>query len=309
MQICVPIYIFVDLQSKNTQINSTMKNLTRVLVLATIAMTAVSCGPKKGAKEVEQTKEEAPKVLVLYYSQTSNTKAVATEIATRLDADIEEIVPTIPFDGDFQATIERCIREREEGTVTEIQPLTADIAKYDVVFIGYPVWFGTYAPPVATFLDQVDLSGKKIVPFCTFGSGGLESSAKDLAEKQPKAEILPGYGVRAARLEAAPAEIDQFMKANGFLEGDFVKLEEFPEQHEVSNEEAAIFDAAVDGYPMLHAQAKTVASHAIPNGTEYLFTAIDLPREGRDDMPPAGEMQVYVTVAEGESPVFTRVVR
>lgn len=286
-----------------------MKNLTRVLVLATIAMTAVSCGPKKGAKEVEQTKEEAPKVLVLYYSQTSNTKAVATEIATRLDADIEEIVPTIPFDGDFQATIERCIREREEGTVTEIQPLTADIAKYDVVFIGYPVWFGTYAPPVATFLDQVDLSGKKIVPFCTFGSGGLESSAKDLAEKQPKAEILPGYGVRAARLEAAPAEIDQFMKANGFLEGDFVKLEEFPEQHEVSNEEAAIFDAAVDGYPMLHAQAKTVASHAIPNGTEYLFTAIDLPREGRDDMPPAGEMQVYVTVAEGESPVFTRVVR
>lgn len=309
MQICVPIYIFVDLLSKNIQINSPMKNLKRMLVLATIAMTAVSCDPRQNAQKEEPFKEDTPKVLVLYYSQTSNTKAVATEIATRLDADIEEIVPTMPFDGDFQATIERGIKEREEGTITEIQPLTADLANYDVIFIGYPVWFGTYAPPVATFLGQVDLSGKKVVPFCTFGSGGLESSAKDLAEKQPDAEILSGYGVRAARLEAAPAEIDQFLKANGFLEGDFVKLEEFPEQHEVSSEEVAIFDAAVDGYPMLHAQAKTVASRAIPNGTEYLFTAVDIPREVKDDMPPAGEIQVYVTVAEGENPVFTRVVR
>jgi multimeric flavodoxin WrbA len=222
---------------------------------------------------------------------------------------MEEIVAVNPYDGDFQATIERCMKEREEGTVIEIQPLTADIANYDFIFIGYPVWFGTYAPPVATFLDQTDLSGKKIVPFCTFGSGGLDSSVKNMVAKQPKAEILPGYGVRAARLEAMPNEIDQFLKANGFIEGEYVQLEAFPEQHEVSEEEAAIFDAAVNGYPMLHAQAKAVASRALPNGVEYLFTAVDLPREGRDDMPPAGELQVYVTVVEGEAPVFTQVVR
>ena len=127
--------------------------------------------------------------------------------------------------------------------------------------------------------------------------------------KQPNAEILPGYGVRAARMDAVPYEIDQFLKANGFLEGEYVKLEAFPEQHEVSEEEAAIFNAAVDGYPMLNAQAKTVAMRPLPNGTEYLFTAVDLPREGRDDMPPAGELQVYVTVVEGEAPVFTQVLR
>lgn len=286
-----------------------MKSLKRILVLATIAMTAVSCGPRQTAQNEEAPKKETPKVIVLYYSQTSNTKAVATEIATRLGADIEEIVPTIPFDGDFKATIDRCMQEREQGIVTEIQPLTADMAKYDLIFLGYPVWFGTYAPPIATFLDNVDLSGKKVVPFCTFGSGGLESSVKDLAEKQPKAEILSGYGVRAARLEAAPAEIDQFLKANGFLEGEFVKLDEFPEQQPVNEAESAIFTAAVGDYPMIHAQAKTVASRVIPNGTEYLFTAVDLPREDNPNMPPAGEMQVYVTVVEGENPVFTRVIR
>ena len=280
--------------------------MKRLLILAIVAMAAVSCGPKKENQKEEAPKAETPKVLVLYYSQTSNTKAVATEIATRLGAD--KIVLTKPYDEDFQATIERCKQDREQGIAPEIQPLAADIAKYDVVFLGYPVWFGTYAPPVITFLSQVDLSGKKVVPFCTFGSGGLESSMKDLAEAQSKAEILPGYGVRAARLEAAPKEIDQFLKASGFLEGEFVQLEDFPEQHPVNEEETVIFNAAVDGYQMLHAQAKAVASRTIPGGTEYLFTAEDLPREDNPGMP-TGELKVYVTVAEGENPVFTRVVR
>ena len=284
-----------------------MKTLKLSMVLATVVLAAVSCGPKKEAQK--DTSKEAPKMLVLYYSQTSNTKAVAEEIANRLKADIEAIVPVNPYDGDFQATIDRCMQEREEGVVTEIKPLASDVSKYDVIFIGYPVWFGTFAPPVATFLDNVDLSGKKIVPFCTFGSGGLESSVKDMAEKQPKAEILPGYGVRAERMEAMPAEVDNFLKASGFVKGDFFQPDEFSELHAVSKEESAIFDAAVAGYPMLNAKAKTVASRAIPNGVEYLFTAVDLPREKNSKMPPAGEMEVYVTQLDGETPVFTRVVR
>ena len=281
-----------------------MKNTKLMLVLATMAMTVVSCGSKK-----ETPKEEAPKTLVLYYSQTGNTKAVAEAIAKQLNADIEEIVSVSLYDGDFQATIERCIKEREAGVIPEIQPVKANIADYDVIFLGYPVWFGTYAPPVTAFLNQADLSGKKVVPFCTFGSGGLESSAKELAAAEPGAELLPGYGVRAARMEAMPKEVDNFLKANGFLEGEFVKLEAFPAQHDVSEEETAVFDAAVDGYPMLHAKAKTVAARTLPDGVEYLFTAEDLPREDKPDMPSAGELQVYVTVVNGQAPVFTKVVR
>ena len=284
-----------------------MKSMKITLVLATMTLAAVSCGPRPEAPKDEAQK--TPKMLVIYYSQTSNTKAVATEIATKLGADLAEIVPVELYDGDFQATIERGKKELDEGAYPEIQPLIVDVANYDVVFLGYPIWFGTYAPPVFTWLDQVDLSGKKVVPFCTFGSGGLESSLVDLAKAEPNAEILTGYGVRAARLEAMPKEIDQFLKAGGFIEGEYTKLEEFPEQHPVSDEEAAIFDAAVDGYPMIHAKAATVASRIIPEGTEYLFTAVDLPREERPDMPPAGEMKVYVSVIGEEAPVFTKVIR
>lgn len=217
-----------------------MKTMKLMLAMTIVAMGAVSCGSKNEAP--------SPKVLVVYYSQTGNTKAVAQEIATKLGADMAEVEAVNPYDGDFEATIGRCMQERETGISPEINPLTVNVADYDVIFVGAPVWFGVFAPPMLTFMNQVDLSGKKVVPFCTFGSGGLESSAKDLAERQPKAEILPGYGVRAARMEAMPKEVEQFLLAGGFIEGEYTPLADFPEQHEVSTEEAAIFDAAVDGY-------------------------------------------------------------
>ena len=276
-----------------------MKTFKLMLILATVAMVAVSCGPKK----------EKQKALVLYYSQTGNTKAVAQEIASRMDADIEEIVPLKPYDGDFKATIDRCLQDQEQGVVTEIKPVAADIAKYDVIFIGYPIWFGTYAPPIATYLNQVDLSGKNVVPFCTFGSGGLPSSIRDFTQQQPNANIRGSYGVRAARLKAMPKEVDQFLKEYQFIEGEYVQPGDFSELQPVTEADEAIFNAAVGDYPMMNAKAEMVCSRTIPGGTEYLFIAIDLPREDNPDMPPAGEMKVYVNVMNGETPEFTEVVR
>ena len=281
-----------------------MKILKIILCAAVALMAVVSCTSKKEAKKASKSK-----VLVLYYSLTSNTKTVATEIATRLNADIEEINLVEPYDTAFQATIERCKADREKGITPEIKPLKSNIADYDVVFIGYPIWFGTYAPPIASLLEKVDLSDKWVVPFCTFGSGGLESSAKDLAEKQPNAKVMPGYGVRAARMDAMPKEVEWFLKSIGLLQGEIFAPADFPEQHPVSAEEAAIFDAAVNGYPMLNAKAKTVASRTILDGTEYLFTAMNQPRGDKGDLPPASEIKVYVTVEKGKTPEFTKVVR
>ena len=284
---------------KDYQFNQTNMRFIKMMAFALVAMiAAASCGQKK----------EAPKVLVLYYSQSDNTKAVAQKISTALGADLEEIVPVEPYNGTYDETIQRCIREREEEILPKIQPVQADISAYDVVFIGYPVWFGTCALPMLSCLNEIDLSGKKVVPFCTFGSGGLFSSAADIAKKQPEAEVLPGYGVRAARMMAMPEEVDQFLKANGFLEGDYVKLEEFPKTHAVSEEESAIFDAAVEGYSMLSATASKVASRKIPGGTEYQFIALTAPRQATPESKMV-EITVYVTVKDGEAPVFTQVVR
>ncbi|MBO4692554.1 MAG: NAD(P)H-dependent oxidoreductase [Bacteroidales bacterium] len=276
-----------------------MKRVIMLFAAVTMMVAAVSCN---------QNTKKVPKMLIVYYSQTSNTKVVADEIQHLSGADVEVVIPVNPYSGTYQETIERSAKEREEGILPEIEPLKANLADYDVIFLGYPIWFGTYAPPIATLLSQIDLNGKKVVPFCTFGSGGLESSVNDLKAKFPNAEILEGYGVRAARLDAVPYEVDQFLKANGFIEGEFVKLPEFSEPKPVTEEESAIFDKAVEGYRMLNAKASEVALRDIPNGKEYLFMAVNTPRPDGPQMP-ASEIKVYVTVQDGQEPVFTKVVR
>ena len=273
------------------------------ILMAAIA-TLFSCAPKA----------EQPRILVLYYSQTGITEQVAQEIVNLTGADIEPVKAIPPYDGDYAQTIERSGREREEGILPDIEPLTSDIASYDIVFLGFPVWFGTYAPPIAKLLENpAPFAGVKVVPFCTFGSGGLESSTKNLKECLGESEILEGYGVRAARIGEMPAEIARFLTEGKFIEGEVAPLEPFSEVRDVTPGEAAIFDEAVKDYRMISARAKTACSRQLPdgNGVEYLFTAENLPREG---MPPRGvpnnmEMKVYVLVKEGEAPVFTRVVR
>ena len=89
-----------------------MKTIRKTLVAVAAMLAAVSCGQKK----------DAPKVLVLYYSQTGNTGAVARQIAAALGADMEEVVAVEAYDGNFDETIQRCMHEREEGILPEIQP-------------------------------------------------------------------------------------------------------------------------------------------------------------------------------------------
>ena len=271
--------------------------MKKILIYVAALLLTVGCCQKNESK-----------TLVLYYSQTGNTQAVAELIATNLGADIEAVVPVVPYDGDYAATIERGRNELFGKAFPEIQPVAADLTKYDVVFIGYPVWFGTYATPIETLLNTLDLSGKTVVPFCTFGSGGLDSSSKAIAEKLPASWVLPGYGVRAARIDAIAAEVDRFLKEGGFMEGECEPLEAFSEVSPVTEEESAIFDAAVKDYPMISAKASEVACRVVPTGHEYLFTAIDQPRDPQFQGEPK-TIKVYVLVEDGKSPVFTQVCR
>lgn len=244
------------------------------------------------------------KVLVLYYSQTGATKAVAEEIANSLGADIEGFDVEQPYDGDFQQTIGRCIQERETNTLSPAIPIKADVSKYDVVFIGYPVWFGVAARPVLSLAESEKFSGKKVVTFCTFGSGGLESSTAHLAELLPEAEVVEGFGVRNARLGKAPAEIEKFLINAGFKEGEKEVLPEFSQKTDCTPIEEKIFNDACGSYEMPLGDPVAVASRPVPGGIEYDFTAV-----GKDMAGQPTEHTIYVLALEGEAPEFTKVVR
>ena len=248
----------------------------------------------------------AQKKLVLYYSETNNTKTVAEELQKQLGADIECIEAVKPYSGNFQETMQRGQREMQSGELPELKPLKKKIADYDIIFLGYPIWFGTYAVPVATLVKENDFAGKTIVPFCTFGSGGLNTSSEALKKALPKANIKDGYGVRTARVASAPKELHRFLIENGYKSGTVTPLPDYSEQRPVTDAEKAIFDAACSSYQFPLGTPVTVGSRKTPDGIDYKFTAKSQGFNG-------GESQsiIYVTVSKeaGAKPEFTQVVR
>ena len=247
---------------------------------------------------------QAQKTLVLYYSESGTTKTVAEELQKQLNADIESIECVKPYTGNFQETIQRGQQEMQNNEWPELKPLKKNISDYDVIFLGYPIWFGTYANPIVSLVKNNDFAGKTIVPFCTFGSGGLNTSSDALKKALPKAKIMEGYGVRQARVASAEKEIDRFLKASGFKEGTVAPLPDFSAQQPVTDAEKAIFDAACSSYPMPLGTPSTVGKRQTPDGTEYLFTV-----KGRGFDGAESTSSIYVIASQGAQPEFTQVVR
>ena len=123
-------------------------------------------------------------VLIAYFSCTGNTEAIANHLNAILDADLYEIVPEIPYtdadlnygDSNSRTSIER----NDPDARPAISGGVENMEDYEVIFLGYPIWWGDAPRIISTFLESYDLDGKTIVPFCTSGSSGIGSSADDL---------------------------------------------------------------------------------------------------------------------------------
>ena len=246
----------------------------------------------------------AQKTLVLYYSENGTTKTVAEELQKQLCADIEAVEAVEPYTGDFGATIQRGNKERESGNWPAIKPLKKKISDYDVIFLGYPIWYGTYANPIVTLVKAEDFAGKTIVPFCTFGSGGLNTSAADLEKALPKAKIQKGYGVRAARILKIEKELNRFLIENGYKKGSVEKLADYSEQKPVTAAEKALFDEACSSYQFPLGTPETVGKRATADGTDYKFSVKSRGMDGKE-----ATSTIYVTVEKGAKAEFTEVVR
>lgn len=272
--------------------------LSGAAALATV-VTFASCG----GNAKSETSEQGTKSLIVYYSQTGATKQVADLLQQKTGADLESLQLVNPYDGDFQQTIARCQEEMASGQMPELQPLTHQIADYDTIYIGYPVWFGTYAMPIASLVKENDFSGKVVVPFCTFGSGGNTSIPKLLEALPGIKEMVPGYGVRNARVQKASEELDAYLVARGIVAGEAKEAPVYGEQHELSADEQAVFDEACGSYQMPLGTPVSVASCVLSDGTYYLYKV----QNGADEN--LSEIYVVKDNAEGSVAEFTQVFR
>ena len=159
----------------------------------------------------EETPEEAPaeggKTLVVYYSATNNTEAVAGYIAEATGADIFELIPTEPYtsdDLDWTDRDSRVSREHDDESLRAVELESAvpdNWGDYDTVFIGYPIWWGIAAWPVNGFIAANDFTGKTVIPFCTSSSSGLGESGELLEEAAGTGNWLEGQRFRSGASE------------------------------------------------------------------------------------------------------------
>lgn len=156
-----------------------------------------------GSDETTDTTEaESSGTLVVYFSCTGNTKAVAEKLAELSGADIYEIVPSEPYTSDdLNYNNNNCRANREmndENSRPAIGSDAVDLSEYDTIIIGYPIWWGTMPRIINTFLDTYDLSGKVILPFCTSGGSGVSRSVSDIKKAEPDADVRDGIKASGA---------------------------------------------------------------------------------------------------------------
>lgn len=185
-----------------------MKPMRKALVLAlgallmasaALCITACGQGASSGtASSSAASSDEANKTLVVYYSATGNTAKVAEVIVNENDMDVFAIMPEQPYSTEDLAWTDENSRVSKEHSdpalqdVALLQDTPDNWDSYETVIIGYPIWWGQAAYPVASFVKANDFTGKTVIPFCTSASSDIGDSAQNLADLAKSGEWMGG---------------------------------------------------------------------------------------------------------------------
>ena len=183
--------------------NLFLRLLVLAIIVAASAATLTSC------------KEPEPKKLIVFFSHTGNAKFVTEHIQELTGADVFELRPVVPYTE--ENVYELAGQQREDGVLPALVGKIENFDDYDIIFLGSPNWFGTLSLPVLSFLNSYDLSGKTVVPFITFGGGGLQNTVTTLKELAPDAIVLEEFGVSRDDVKASQPEITQWLERIGMV--------------------------------------------------------------------------------------------
>lgn len=200
-----------------------MKKIIAVL-MAILAMLVAACGGSNaeaistdnGGKIMQSEKQaNNGKALVVYYSRSGNTEAVARMIGNETGADLFRVTTVKPYPEEDRATTEQARAERDSNARPAINGRVEALAAYDVIYIGVPNWWSTMPMPMFTFLEQHDLSGKTVVPFVTHGGGGVANCVSDLKKAVPNANVLEAFVVSGSNAASAQSDVRAWLQRLG----------------------------------------------------------------------------------------------
>ncbi len=177
------------------------------------------------AEDISQTEEPAIETpsesetevssnsLVVYFSWSGNTESVANEIANQTGADIFEIIPVEPYTEDYDALLDIAQEEQANDVRPEIAETVEDFEQYDVVYLGYPNWWGDMPMIVYTFLEEYDLNEKKVAPFITSGGSGFSGTINTIESMEPDAVIVEGLSLGSSEASDPEEPVTQWLSA------------------------------------------------------------------------------------------------
>lgn len=144
--------------------------------------------------------------LIVYFSWSGNTRGLAQAIQKEVGGDLAEVKAVKPYPTAYNDCVNQAKAELRQNARPGITVPLADLAKYDTVYLGYPIWWGDIPMPMATLLEKFDFSGKTIAPFCTHGGGGAGQSGATIKKLAPGATVkgvFAAYGHDYAEKEIA----------------------------------------------------------------------------------------------------------
>lgn len=164
----------------------------------------------------ENTNNGNQNILVLYFSMTGNTQSVAEIIQDQVGGDIVKLETEQEYPSDYDELLDFAQNELSENARPKLKTSIENINDYDVIFLGYPIWWGDMPMPVYSFLDEYDLSGKTIAPFVTHGGSGLSSTPEKIKQEEPNATVTNGFEVNGDNAASSDTDVTNWLNEIGF---------------------------------------------------------------------------------------------
>lgn len=192
-----------------------MKKITAVLSVIFMCILLAACGTTGAAVNNTNTHAipdtlNSKKVLIAYFSRTGTTENIAELIRQKTSGDIFKIEAVNAYPSSYKETTEVAKKEKDNNIHPDIKMPVPDIKNYDVIFIGYPIWWHDAPMAIYTFMEKYDFSGKIIIPFCTSGGSDIEESMPGIISAAGSGKVFPGFTANR------PADVEKWLETLGF---------------------------------------------------------------------------------------------
>ena len=171
---------------------------------------------ESGSPDNSSTSTETDaKSLVVYFSWSGNTENVAKSIQAQTNADIFEIVPATPYSDDYDTVVDLAQEEQKNNARPGISGSIENIEQYDVIYVGFPNWWGDMPMILYTFFDTYDLSGKTVALFCTSGGSGLSGTVNEVKSLEPNAAVTEGLHIGSGSSSNPDSAVSKWLEDIG----------------------------------------------------------------------------------------------